>query len=220
MSMLDLAALHATPLNRDPFDFLVVESFLRPEALTAVRADFPKITRAGLFPLSELGYGPVFTDLTEEIHGPEVEAAFAEKFGVDLSGHSLMITVRGRCQKKDGRIHTDTERKILTALLYLNREWEEQGGRLRLLRGPHDLDDVIAEVPPNGGTLIAFRPSKNSYHGHKPYVGERRYVMLNWMATQAAARRELARHRLSARAKRFVRVLGWRRNAVPAPCPY
>ncbi|MFQ5775498.1 MAG: 2OG-Fe(II) oxygenase [Kiloniellaceae bacterium] len=204
MSMLDLHAFRATPLSRDPFDFLVVPGFLKAEALPRVRDDFPNITRAGLFPLSEVSYGPRFAELIEEIRSAQLEAAFCEKFGLDLSGNPLMVTVRGRCQKKDGRIHTDTKSKIVTALLYLNAEWEADGGRLRVLRGPDDLNDMIAEVPPHGGTLIAFRPCDNSWHGHMPYEGDRRYVMLNWMSDAAVAVRELGRHRVSAKIKRYL----------------
>ena len=40
--------------------------------------------------------------------------------------------------------------------------WEADGGRLRLLRRPDDLNDMIAEVPPTAGTLIAFRRSDRS----------------------------------------------------------
>ncbi len=203
-TLLDLDVFRDAPLSREPFDFLVVPGFLKAEALQEARNDFPKGLRPGLFPLSEVSYGARFAALIEEIQGPELEAAFSAKFGVDLADKSLMITVRGRCQKKDGRIHTDTESKVVTALLYLNAEWENDGGRLRVLRGPRDLDDMIAEVPPHGGTLIAFRRSENSWHGHEPYEGERRYVMFNWMTDAAAAARELARHRMSARIKRYL----------------
>ena len=113
-----------------------------------------------------------------------------------------MITVRGRCQDRDGRIHTDSTAKLVTALLYFNDGWEAPGGRLRLLRRPDDLDDVIAEVPPDSGTLVAFRRSDRSFHGHEPFVGVRRYVMINWMASTLSAKRELLKHRISASAKR------------------
>ena len=62
-------------------------------------------------------------------------------------------------------------------------------------------------VPPTGGTAVAFRPAHNSYHGHESFIGPRRYVMFNWVADDATARRELARHRFSARVKRFLPFL-------------
>jgi len=199
--MLDLALFESAPLQREPFDHLVVPNFLAGESLARARADFPRIGRPGLFPLSELRYGGAFGRLIAAIEDRETERSFARKFGVDLRDRPLMITVRERCQRKDGRIHTDSACKILTALLYLNEGWEKPEGRLRLLRRPDNLDDMVAEVPPIGGTLVALRRTDNSYHGHAPYEGPRRYVMFNWVTSRAAAARELARHRLSARIK-------------------
>ena len=114
-----------------------------------------------------------------------------------------MVTVRGRCQQKDGRIHTDTETKIITLLIYMNQSWDMDTGRLRLLRNADNLDDMITEVPPEWGTLLAFRRSDNSYHGHKPFVGERRTVQLNWVTDAGVVEHELARHRMSARLKQL-----------------
>jgi len=114
-----------------------------------------------------------------------------------------MVTLRARTRPIDGRIHNDSATKVITALIYLNGAWSDAGGRLRLLRGPHDIDDVIDEVPPLAGTLIAFARSENSWHGHQPYDGPRHAIMLNWMTTAATARRELRRHALSAGFKRL-----------------
>ncbi len=46
-SILDLAALSATPLERDPFDFLVGPSFVASESLAAINAEYPDITEPG-----------------------------------------------------------------------------------------------------------------------------------------------------------------------------
>ena len=126
-----------------------------------------------------------------------------EKYGVDLSDKPLMITIRGHAQKKDGRIHNDAKTQFVTCLLYLNEAWDESGGRLRLLRSGNDITDHFAEVPPNGGTLISFLRSENSWHGHEPFEGERRYIMFNWMTSQAALEADLNRHRFSAKMKKL-----------------
>jgi hypothetical protein len=86
----------------------------------------------------------------------------------------------------------------------MNSEWEEAGGRLRLLRSAGDIEDVLVEVPPQEGTLIAFRRSDNSYHGHKPFIGPRRVIQLNWVVDRKTKWRELLRHRLSAWTKYLV----------------
>jgi hypothetical protein len=83
-----------------------------------------------------------------------------------------MITVRGRCHRRDGKIHTDSKDKIVTGLLNLNNpDWAPASGRLRLLRSGTDLEDMLVEVPPTGGTMAVFKRSSNSWHGHHPYEG-------------------------------------------------
>ena len=207
MSLLDLDSLQFAPLSREPFTFTVVKNAIRPADAAAIRDDFPQIEDSGLLPVEATHYGPMFRRLIEELKSEETARAFSEKFGVNLVGRPQMITVRGRCAAKDGRIHTDTPTKPITVLIYFNDQWEASGGRLRLLRSPTDLKDMISEVPPDLGTMIAFRRADNSFHGHEPYEGVRRYVMVNWMTSGFAAQRELLRHRVSAGAKQALKLL-------------
>jgi hypothetical protein len=202
MALLDLAAFRAAPLTRDPFDYLILPGFLRREHLPALNAAFPHIDSPGSFPLGRLRYGPAFAALMDELRGGAVRAAFEEKFGMSLRDRPVMITVRGRCGDKDGHIHTDAVTKLITVLLYLNPTWEASGGRLRLLRSGDNLDDVIAEVPPAEGTLLTFRRSDNSWHGHQRHLGERRVIQLNWVTSAWVERRERLRHTFSAALKR------------------
>ena len=204
MSAIDLDAFRATRLEREPYDHLVVTGFLRPEAIAAVDADYPNIAKAGSYPLSEIEFGPAFSALIDELQTPELEAAFAEKFDIDLTGRPTMITVRGRCRAKDGGIHTDTEDKLITVLLYLNTDWQNPNGRLRILRSANDIEDYASEVPPQAGTLLAFRRSDHSYHGHTSFEGIRRAIQLNWVRDAGVVRRERTRHRYSARIKRLL----------------
>jgi hypothetical protein len=205
--LLDLEAFRAAPLTREPFTFTVVKQAIRADDATAIRADFPEIADSGLLPVEATNPGPKFRELIGEMRGEPVARAFGEKFGVDLVGRPQMITVRGRCAARDGRIHTDSVTKLITALIYFNAPWEARGGRLRLLRSPTDLDDSVGEVPPDAGTMVVFRRSDRSYHGHEPYEGVRRYLMINWMTSDFAAQRELLRHRLSARVKQAANFL-------------
>jgi hypothetical protein len=202
--ILDLAALKATALARDPYEYLIVPGFLKPSAAAAINADYPKIDKPGSFPSDTLEYGPAFADLLGALTGPESTAAFSDKFGIDLSPYPTTVTVRGMCQKKDGRIHTDSKSKIITVLVYMNPAWEESGGQLRVLRSADDLDDYVTEVPPKEGTLLAFRRGERSFHGHKPFVGPRRVIQLNWVTDEGVAWRESARHRVSAWFKKFM----------------
>ncbi len=200
---LDLEAMKSAPLTTEPFAFFVVPGFIKREVRAVINRDYPKVVESGSFPVAQVSYGPHFRDLLDEMASDEFREAFEEKFGVDLSGRPHTVTVRGRCSPKDGRIHTDTQSKILTLLIYMNPEWEHSGGRLRLLRSSDNLEDVITEVPPDAGTLIAFKRSDNSWHGHKPYSGERRVIQFNWVTSEGDRRIAMLRHHVSASVKRL-----------------
>lgn len=202
-TMLDFDAVRRAEPATEPFPHMIGTRLLSANALAGIARDFPPIRDPGVFPLDALSFGPRFAELIEDIRSETLEHLIGEKLGVDLSELPLMITVRGWCHRKDGRIHTDSTDKAVTCLLYLNETWDQDGGRLRLLRAPTDIDDVVAEVPPDGGTLVAFKRTDNSWHGHLPFEGPRRYVMFNWVRSAAALRRNVLRHRVSAGLKRL-----------------
>ena len=133
-AMFDLEAFVATPLQTDPYDFIVVPGFLKADALKAVNRDYPQIEQAGNFPVEDLSYGPAFEAMIAQLTGPTIRKAFAEKFGIDLSSYPTMMTLRKYSEPSDGNIHTDSRGKIITILIYFNTEWTEAGGRLRVLR--------------------------------------------------------------------------------------
>lgn len=203
-SLVDLDRFGQEPLTSDPFDYLVVPGFLSRSVAERVAASFPGPDLPGVLPAPKEAPDTPFGHLLTELRSPRVSQAFGEKFGLHLTPDELMITLRARTRPIDGQIHTDSETKIVTALIYLNTGWDNEGGRLRLLRGPDNLDDMIAEVPPMAGTLLAFRRSDRSWHGHKPYEGVRRAIMLNWMTDSATARWEERRHAVSAGFKRLL----------------
>jgi hypothetical protein len=211
LGILDLDRLRAAQLEHEPFDFVVVEGFVRTAALPAILADFPPVRGAGSFPAEYLDCGAAFAGLVAALSGPALTRAVAEKFDLDLADRPTMLTVRAFSDGRDGHIHTDSADKIITLLLYLNPVWAPQEGRLRLLRSGEDLDDYACEVVPIAGTMLAFRRGARSFHGHRRFVGERRALQLNWVRDAAVVRRELARHRWSARIKSanpFRRALG------------
>jgi SM-20-related protein len=200
---LDMDALKAAAVTREPFEYFIVPGFVRPEARAKINADYPKISEGGSFPVAQLSYGPAFQEFLDELESDEFRDVFEEKFGLTLAGRPSTITVRGQCSQKDGRIHTDTKSKIITVLIYMNPAWENSGGRLRLLKSGEDLDDVITEVPPVEGTLLAFKRADNSWHGHKPFTGERRVIQFNWVTSEGDRRMAMLRHHVSAPLKRL-----------------
>lgn len=203
MSLIDIEALRATPLKTEPYDYFVVPAFVTGKALDSVIADFPNIDSTGSIPPSELDIHGSFQQLLDEMNGPEFREAIEEKFGLDLSDRPTMFTIRGFCARNNGKIHTDTKSKIITVLLYLNQEWEAGGGRLRILRSGTDLNDAAEEVSPNGGTLLVFRRSDNSWHGHEPFEGQRRAIQMNWVTDEEVVVHEQRRHRFTSTLKKL-----------------
>jgi Rps23 Pro-64 3,4-dihydroxylase Tpa1-like proline 4-hydroxylase len=187
MAVLNLTAFENTPLQRDPFDFLIAEGVMSPETLARVNQDYPAIDIPANFKPQDLQYGPAFQQLLDDLHSPEFQAAVERKFGVNLANTAKTITVRKYSELSDGNIHTDHWSKVITILLYFNPEWTQEGGKLRLLRSKTDIEDFAAEATPVGGTLLAFRRSSNSFHGYKRFEGERRMVQVNWVKASRIA---------------------------------
>ncbi len=203
--MLNLPALEQAPVNAKPFPFVVVPNFVDEKRLDEIEKDYPVITKPGSFPLETLRSGPEFSKFMNELRHPAFRKIMEGKLGIDLEKRPVTITVRGQARRTDGRIHLDSKSKLVTVLLYMNGQWEADGGRLRLLNSPDNLDDMVMEVPPARGTLLAFLNVPNAWHGHKPFQGERRVIQLNWVRDNWVVWREKTRHSISALAKKLKR---------------
>ncbi len=206
----DFTALRAAPVAADPFTHILLQHFIRPEALPAVFADLPAMRGRGSFPIEALRLGPAAKAAIGALKSDAFRQIVAEKFKLDLDGAPCMVTLRGNSGPQDGQIHTDSVAKRVTILLYLNPErgtaWTQQEGCLRLLRGPDDLENYAAQVPPVNGTLLIFPNGPTTWHGHKKFTGQRYVVQMNYMTNSAKARVEMRRHHLSALFKRLTRA--------------
>ncbi len=206
MIALDFQKLAETPVAADPFPHLLVPGFVPHAVLRDVLAALPRLTRRGSFPPNSIRLGPAARELVKQMEGERLRDLIASRFALDLAGAPTMLTLRGWTSERDGRIHCDSTAKLVTVLLYLNPDNEafsRQDGCLRLLRGPGDLEDYTVEVPPVHGTLLVFPNTGSAWHGHRRFVGQRYSIQLNYMTTDAKARSELRRHRLSAFVKRL-----------------
>ncbi len=208
MNMIDLQALAQATVQTDPFPFTVVPGFLGPGALAMANADYPDITSAANHALADLRYGAAFAQMVSELESEDFARVLGERFGMALQGLPTTITVRRFCERSDGNIHTDHKSKIISVLLYFNDTWTHTEGQLRLLHSRHDLEDYAVEVPPLGGTLLAFKRTPHSWHGHSRFVGERRMLQLNYLDRSPLA---LAAQRISRTGTHFAKnVLGLR----------
>jgi hypothetical protein len=201
---LDLAALEASVLQTDPFDHVIVPDIIAHRALDATLAAFPEVPGPGSHAAQSLRLAQPFVALLRELESEAFRHAIERKFTIDLAGRPTVTTIRGELRPSDGAVHTDSRSKLVTVLLYLNRDWTAPGGRLRLLRSP-DLGDVAVEILPIAGTLLAFRRGETSWHGHAPFTGWRAAVQMSYVIDAATALREQRRHRLATGLKRVVR---------------
>jgi len=204
MRFLDLDALRRTPAATDPFPYVVVPGFVSEAARADLAGDFPAVEQPGSFPVETLRLGSIFAAFLRELEGEEFRAAMSAKLAIDLEGRPTMVTVRGQARPSDGGIHADSKTKLVTVLIYMNETWETEGGRLRLLRSPDNLEDMVTEVPPDAGTLLAFQVTPHSWHGHASVSGPRRALQLNWVRDESVVRRERRRHGISAKMKRLL----------------
>ena len=196
--VLDADALRKTTLVPEPFPYLIIDNIIRPEVLSDVVGSFPAIKKRGSFPPHAVACSGLFATLMQEMQSDELRDLIGERLGMDLTNRPPMITVRGRTSEKDGEIHTDSTSKLVTVLLYLNPGWASPVGRLRLLYNNRDLVPYAAEISPEAGRCLIFRVTPNCWHGHEPFVGERRTIQLNYVSSDKVRDRELNRHRLSA----------------------
>ena len=210
MSMLDFDRIAAAPLNAEPYPFAVIEGAIPKQAARDIVRDFPLIERPGAVPLSEVDGGPAFDALLADLTGDRFRAVIADKFGLDLSDKGISANVRGVMRRSDGNIHTDTGAKLITVLIYFNEDWPTREGSLRILRNSHDLDDYVAEVPPELGTMVLFQVTPDCWHGHTPVSGKRLSMQMNYLS--GVERR--GKHQWAGRAWRKVKRLFYRSKAA------
>lgn len=202
LSIINLDALMNARLNDAPFRYMIIDDFLRAEYANSIQKHFPVLRSRGTIPFRNSNSG-TFQRLVEELQSPALKTSIAKRFQIDLDDRSTMITVRGMASARDGRIYTDTKSKFLTMLLYLNPAWESSEGSLRILKNSKSLEDYVVEIPPTFGTCLLFKATENCWHGHKPFVGARKVLQLNYVTDDAALNRHLGRHRMTAKLKKF-----------------
>jgi hypothetical protein len=93
MNALDLDRFAQTPLERHPFDYLVIPKFIRPETLPTINADYPPIDRPGSFPPVRSAAGPGLPRRCRAQRGGGSWAdphAHMHDFGIDQCAHALL----------------------------------------------------------------------------------------------------------------------------------
>lgn len=196
-----------------PFPLLIAEGVLDDSAQRALADDFPCYRGAGFFPHADADCGPTINALIGELTAPAFADRIGELLGIErLNQFPVLVTICRALNLRHGTIHTDSQSKVASALVYLNPDWvPAHAGCLRFLASGNDIEALIApEVKPLYGTLTAFRRTDNSFHGHLPYEGERRVIQVAWLVDAAQLDRKTRRGRFSRAIKWMAgRVDGW-----------
>ena len=194
--------------SREPFAYLIATDTVDEDAHSALREGFPAARQAGFIPHEAADCGAQLNQLIAEITAPAFANALGERLGIaQMSNLPVLVTICTRLNKRHGTIHTDSRSKIASALLYLNEDWVPgSAGSLRLLANDRDIESLLTpEIPPVYGTMVAFRRSEKSFHGHLPFEGERRVIQFAWLADRDALARKTQRGHMQ---RLFKRVFG------------
>ena len=204
MKLLDKNKISEANVNNEYFPYFHIENVFSSETDPVnMLKNFPDIQSGGSYPTEQLGEGLV-KELINELEGKEFRNILESKFEVNLKNSEVVTTLRGYSRSKDGKIHTDSKSKILTILLYLNPNWKNTKGNLKLLKENNNLDNFIKEIPSEYGNLIAFKVTDNCWHGFEPFEGKRLSIQLNYIYPQALNFHNL-RHRFSAFLKKLIK---------------
>ena len=213
MSLLVERIAPGTVVRAAPFPLLVADRVLDPACEQDLGNDFPRYRGAGFFPHADSDCGPAINALVRELTAPAFADRIGDLLGIgQLSRYPVLVTICRALNLRHGTIHTDSQSKVASALVYLNPDWAPtHAGCLRFLSSGDDIEALVApEIKPVFGALTAFRRTDNSFHGHLPYEGERRVIQVAWLVDVAAVHRKTRRGRFS-RAVKWLsgRVDGW-----------
>ena len=140
--MLRYDVIEAASLDRTPFPHIVSSDVLPPARRADLDRDFPDISITGFVAPDDYPAGDAFKELVADVTSPEFSELLGRKFGIDLASKPTLVTVRKWSEAAAGRPHTDGADKVVTALVYLNDDWDSQAG-------------VCASCPPRTSTRPA-----------------------------------------------------------------
>jgi SM-20-related protein len=198
LSVINVDAVRQAQRSSEPYDWFLGSGILKEEAIGDLKRDFPDITKPGYLTVDEVQLKGRFKTLIDELESDEFSQELSKKFGLDLTPYPRLTTIMKKSQPKYGTIHTDGPSKVMTLLVYMNDEWQADGsGRLRVLYSDKSFEPYAAEVPPTMGTVFAFLRADNSWHGHQPFVGERKVVQVAWVKDADELARKKKRNRVA-----------------------
>ena len=108
--------------------------------------------------------------LAADLTSADYRAALSTLTGYDLSGAPIEVNVFHYGPGYSLGAHKDLPDKVVTHVLYFNRDWNSRdGGCLRVLGSQNEADLVKEVLPVTGNSAVLVR-SDNSWHAVSPVV--------------------------------------------------
>lgn len=183
---IDFKALSEKHKNAQPFPFIIIDDFLKPEVAEELENVFPDHNQSFWYkydnPLEVKlqtnlleRIPPKIMDVLEFFNSTRFMAAITELTGIkDLIADPGFHGGGMHCTKSGGKldIHLDysihpklgLERR-LNLIMFLNKDWkDEYGGNLELW--DKDMTKCVATAYPKFNRAVLFETGDYSYHGH------------------------------------------------------
>ncbi|MCW2850910.1 MAG: hypothetical protein JWM84_574 [Nocardioides sp.] len=204
-----------------PFQHIVLDDVLTPDAFAAATRDFPGIRDEfwrGYLHVNETKYAnsdpetwaESIRSIAEAFCTPEFVEFLSKLTGIEgliadfsMDGGGLHQTLRDghlniHADFSTHHTHQDWARRV-NILLYLNEEWhDEWGGALQLW--DKDMRACQATVSPRGNRMLVFTTTLDSFHGHPegltcPPDQARRSLAMYYFTKEAAPVRRSTNYR-------------------------
>ncbi|GAA4290810.1 2OG-Fe(II) oxygenase [Actinokineospora soli] len=108
---------------------------------------------------------PEWRQLVRELRGETFLRWLEQGTSLELAELSTDIGIYTHDDGDYISIHKDKPNKAITAILYLNPHWpEDGGGAYEVRRSPDPADEPARLIPPRGGQFLAFPPTDRSWH--------------------------------------------------------
>lgn len=189
----DIGKLRGDFANAQPFRHVVIDSFLRPEALDQLAVEFPAFdANHALNELGEVGgkafrpdlpeLGPAYAQFDRLLRAPEFLRLVSEITRIPSLLYDPSYAGGGTHENLPGQDldpHIDFNyhpsqawHRRLNLILFLNQTWDSSwGGCLDLHRDPWAADqDSVTSIVPRNNTCVLFETTENSWHGFRKII--------------------------------------------------
>ena len=181
LNYINIYSIINSKINDNIFPYITLDTFINKEYINNILDNFPKNNLKGSIYISDLILDKHHSNLINEFESNEFKNIISKKLNINLDNAYPYITYRFISSIKDGKIHVDSKDKLITILLYLNPNWDNKNGKLRLLYNKYDIDNYIDEISPIANSCLIFKVTDNCWHGYNTYVGKRQSIQINYI---------------------------------------